>query len=353
MIDNAVAIRKGEELDLKKLKTYLKGAIPNFGGEISIQQFPGGFSNLTYLIIAGSKEYVLRKPPLGANIKSAHDMGREFKVLSLLEPVYSKIPKPIIYCEDESILGSSFYLMERVKGLILRNKVPKGMDLSSDDFKKLSQHTIENLVALHELELEQSHLISLGKPEGYVRRQVEGWTQRYFKAETDEIKAMNTAAAWMQDHMPAKNQTAFIHNDYKYDNLVLDTNSLTIKAVLDWEMATVGDPLMDLGTSLAYWVEAKDHPALQAHNLTWVEGNLTRQEVVEKYAELRNIEVEEVLFYYVFGCFKLGVIAQQIYARYKKGFTKDERFALLIHLVRACGKNAENAIKFNRINNFH
>lgn len=352
-IDNATEIRKGEELDIQKLTNYLKNNLPGFSNEIFVKQFPGGFSNLTYLIATSSKEYVLRKPPFGANIKSAHDMGREFKVLSMLEPVYSKIPKPLVYCDDDAILGSPFYLMERITGVILRNKVPKGLNLTPKDFKNLSNQTIHNLVELHSLEIEESNLISLGKPEGYVKRQVEGWTKRYFKAETDEIKAMNSAAEWMQSNLPPKEKRAFIHNDYKYDNLVLDADTLAIKAVLDWEMATVGDPLMDLGTSLAYWVEPEDHPALQSYNLTWIEGNLTRNKVVEKYTELRNIKVEDILFYYVFGCFKLGVIAQQIYARYKKGYTKDKRFAMLIHLVKACGNNANNAIKYNRINNFY
>ena len=353
LIDHATEIRKGEELNIQKLSAYLKHNVSGFNDEITIKQFLGGFSNLTYLITSGSNEYVLRKPPFGANIKSAHDMSREFNVLSLLEPVYTKIPKPIVYCEDDSVLGSSFYLMERVKGIILRNKVPRGLNFTPTHFKNLSTQTIENLVALHSLELEKSDLISLGKPEGYVQRQIEGWTKRYFKAETDEIKSMNEAAEWMRSNLPEKERTSFIHNDYKYDNLVLATDSLQIKAVLDWEMATVGDPLMDLGTSLAYWVEAKDHPALQAYNLTWTEGNLTRQEVIEKYASLRKIDIEDILFYYVFGCFKLGVIAQQIYARYKKGYTKDERFAMLIHIVKACGSNAKNAIKFNQINNFY
>ena len=352
-IDSAIDVRKGEELDSVKLSAYLKTHDVAIQDEIVFKQFPGGFSNLTYLLSSGDKEYVLRKPPFGANIKSAHDMGREYRVLSSLKPIYSKIPTPIVYCEDETILGSPFYVMERVRGVILRNKIPKALELTPDHFKRLSIQTIENLVDLHSLELEESKLISLGKPAGYVARQVEGWIKRYFKAETDEINAMNTAAAWMQSNMPSKESSAFIHNDYKYDNLVLDADSLTIKAVLDWEMSTVGDPLMDLGTTLAYWVEANDHPALQSYNLTWVEGNLTRQEVVEKYADLRSIHVDDVLFYYVFGCFKLGVIAQQIYARYKQGYTKDERFALLIHLVKACGKNAENAIKYNRINNFY
>ena len=352
-IDQAVNIRNGEELDKQKLTAYLKDKLIEFEGELQIKQFPGGFSNLTYLIVANNQEYVLRKPPLGANIKSAHDMGREFKVLSLLEPVYDKIPKPILFCEDEDIIGSPFYLMERVKGIILRNRIPNGLELTSDHFRKLSVRTIENLVDLHKLELEKSNLISLGKPKGYVKRQVQGWSERYFRAETDDIRAMNFTVEWMENNTPVDFTIAFLHNDYKYDNLVLDVDSLEIKAVLDWEMATVGDPLMDLGTTLAYWVEKGEHPALQQFNLTWMEGNLTRQEVIEKYAELRGVNLEEVLFYYVFGCFKLAVIGQQIYARYKKGFTKDERFAGLIHVVKACGKNAENAIKFNRINNFY
>ena len=352
-IDQAVNIRNGEELDKQKLTAYLKDKLIEFEGELQIKQFPGGFSNLTYLIVVKNQEYVLRKPPLGANIKSAHDMRREFKVLSLLEPVYDKIPKPILFCEDEDIIGSPFYLMERVKGIILRNRIPNGLELTSDHFRKLSVRTIENLVDLHKLELEKSNLISLGKPKGYVKRQVQGWSERYFRAETDDIRAMNFTVEWMENNTPVDFTIAFLHNDYKYDNLVLDVDSLEIKAVLDWEMATVGDPLMDLGTTLAYWVEKGEHPALQQFNLTWLEGNLTRQEVIEKYAELRGVNLEEVLFYYVFGCFKLAVIGQQIYARYKKGFTKDERFAGLIHVVKACGKNAENAIKFNRINNFY
>jgi aminoglycoside phosphotransferase (APT) family kinase protein len=192
-IDSAVEIRKGEELDKQKLLAFLKSNLSGFSDEIEIKQFPGGFSNLTYLISTNNQEYVLRKPPFGVNIKSAHDMGREYKVLSLLEPVYTKIPKPIIFCEDESIIGSKFYIMERVKGIILRNKIPKGLDLTPHHFKKLSTQIIENLVDLHSLELEKSNLVSLGKPEGYIQRQVDGWIKRYFKAETDEIKSTSSS----------------------------------------------------------------------------------------------------------------------------------------------------------------
>ncbi len=352
-IDAAGSVRKGEELPIEQLDQYIAKLGIDFSKISQVQQFPGGFSNLTYLISDGQHELVLRMPPRGANIKSAHDMGREYNVLSLLAPIYSLIPKPIAYCEDAACIGAPFYLMERVSGIILRNKIPKGYKLNQDHFKTLSTQTVDNLVNLHSLELEESNLISLGKPKGYLERQVEGWIRRYFKAETDSISMMNAASEWLISNKPDLQRTAFIHNDYKYDNLVLDPKSLSIKAVLDWEMATVGDPLMDLGTSLAYWVEASDHDALKAYNLTWIEGNLTRNEVVEYYENATGIQPEQVVFYYVFGCFKLGVIAQQIYARYKQGHTTDPRFAMLIHLVKACGANAMNAIKFNRINNFN
>ena len=351
-IDKAQDVRPEEALDLKSLSDYLSDNLTHFKAITGIKQFPGGYSNLTYLIKTTTQEYVLRKPPRGAQIKSAHDMHREYNVLSLLKPIYKKIPHPIIYCDDESIIGAPFFMMERVKGVILRNTAPKGVNLNKEAFKKLSTHTVLNMVDLHNLELKKSNLISIGNPEGYVNRQVTGWIGRYFKAETDSLKAMNETAEWLEANQPTTSATAFIHNDYKYDNLVLDEHSLDIKAVLDWEMATVGNPLMDLGTTLAYWVEADDNKALRAFNLTWPEGNLTRQQIIETYTDLQQININDILFYYVFGCFKLAVIAQQIYARFKKGFTKDPRFAGLIYVVNACATNAQNAIKFNRIHDF-
>lgn len=352
-LDKAQEVRAGEEINNPAFLAFLNDKLAEYPGEIDVLQFPGGYSNLTYLIKKGSSEFVLRKPPHGANIKSAHDMRREYKVLSLLKPVYTKIPAPICICEEDDLLGAPFYLMERVKGLILRNKVPEGMTMTTDSFRRLSVNTIDNLAMLHQLDIKTSGLSDLGKPEGYVQRQVEGWIKRYFNAETDEIKAMNETATWMQSNIPPETQVAFIHNDYKYDNLVLDPETLEIKALLDWEMATVGDPLMDLGTSLGYWAEQGDHPALKSFGLTGYEGNLNRQEIVERYAKTSGNKTEHIVFYYVFGCFKIAVIAQQIYSRYKQGLTKDPRFASLIYVTNACAENAANAIKFNRINNFN
>jgi aminoglycoside phosphotransferase (APT) family kinase protein len=353
-IDKAIAAREGEAPDVNQLKQYLSASLPGFNGELAIEQFPGGYSNLTFLLKTSGKEYVLRKPPKGANIKSAHDMGREFNVLTALKPVYKPIPAPVLYCDDSAVIGSPFYIMERVRGIILRNKIPKGMELSASTMKSISESAIDNLATLHSIDLESTGLIHLGKPEGYIQRQVEGWIKRYVAAETDTIENMNKTAEWMQANIPNNTSVAFIHNDYKYDNLVLDPENLnSIIAVLDWEMATVGSPLMDLGTSLGYWAEADDSDALKPFNLTWLPGNMNREEVVQRYAEIKKISLPEMLFYYVFGSFKIAVIVQQIYARYKKGFTKDERFATLLHVVNACANNAQKAIAYKRISHFY
>lgn len=353
MIDKATDIRKGEELDVPALTAYLRSHLDNFEGELAIKQFPGGYSNLTYLLTAGGKDYVLRRPPFGAKIKTAHDMGREFKVLSLLKPVYGKVPTPMVYCEDESVIGAPFYVMEKVTGVIIRNRPPKGIDLTPELLRSLSEATIDNLADLHSIDVVSTGLIEMGKPEGYVQRQVEGWTRRYVKAETDKIPSMDAAAEWMKANMPADGAPTFIHNDYKYDNLVLNPDDFTdIQAVLDWEMATVGDPLMDFGTTLGYWTEPSDGEALKPFGLTWLPGNMNREEVVKRYFERRNLPEQDMLFYFVFGTFKIGVIAQQIYKRFKAGLTKDPRFGALIFVVNAAGDTARKAIESGKISNF-
>lgn len=350
MIDQAKDIRKGEELNLARLRNYLGGHLTGFSGQLKVSQFPSGFSNLTYLLKSGDKEYVLRRPPFGANIKGGHDMGREFKVLSLLKPVYPKVPTPMLHCLDESVLGAEFYVMERVKGVILRGKPTKDIDLPPALMKSISESCIDNLADLHTMDLKASGLEGFGKPEGYTARQVEGWINRYYKAETDKIPAMDEVATWMKTNMPEQQYVSFIHNDYKYDNLILNPEKLDeIIAVLDWEMSTVGNPLMDLGTSLAYWAQADDSDALKPFSLTWLPGNLNREEFVDRYGEKTGFDLSDQVFYYVFGAFKIGVIIQQIYARYKKGLTQDPRFENLIYAVMACAENARKAIERDRI----
>ncbi len=351
-IDEPTGVRKGEELDADVLEAYLQDQL-NEKSKLTIQQFPSGFSNLTYMLQFGDQQFVLRKPPHGANIKGGHDMHREYRMLTMLHPVYPYVPKTVLYEDDTAILGTDFYIMERVKGVILRSRPPKGIDLNPELMRSISSAAVDHLASLHQLDLSQNDLSGLGKPEGYVKRQVEGWIGRYERAATDDIPHMTEAAAWLQSNMPPEQGAALIHNDFKYDNLVLHPFVLSnIEAVLDWEMATIGDPLMDLGTTLGYWGEFGDTDTLKPFNLTWLPGNLTRAEVVDRYQEKTGTDCSNIVFYYAFGSFKIGVIVQQIYARYQKGFTQDPRFAALIHVVRACGENAMAAIKSGKISNF-
>ena len=348
--DTAAAIRAGEELDQEKLNSYLRENAPEVGEVIGITQFPGGFSNLTYCLKTTEREYVLRRPPFGASIKSAHDMGREFKVLTLLKGHYDKIPNPVIYCETEEVIGAPFYIMERISGVILRAGNAPKMNLPADVFRKASEALIDNFVALHALDIHSTGLIQLGKPEGYAQRQVEGWIKRYYNAETDKIETLDAIAIWMKENIPAAQTASFIHNDYKYDNVVLDKDDLAkIIGVLDWEMATVGDPLMDLGGTLAYWSEAMDTDEVKFFNLTWLPGNLTRREVINRYAEKSGRDVSNILFYYIFGLYKNAVIAQQIYARWKQGYTKDARFGALLPIIKGLGVKAQNALNKSSI----
>ncbi len=353
-IDSPKSIRQGEELNIENLKLFLRQNLPELDGELTVSQFPSGFSNLTYMVTIGDREFVLRRPPFGANIKSAHDMAREYNILNSIAPAFSKVPKPLIYSNDMSIIGAEFYMMERVRGVILRQKPPQGIELTPELMRGIAESTIDNLAELHLIDIEKYNLANIGKPEGYTKRQVEGWTERYKKSETDNIPLMNSTAEWLLANMPIEEKPTLIHNDYKYDNVILNPNKLTeIIAVLDWEMATIGNPLMDLGTTLGYWAEDDDPEVLRNFSLTSVKGNLNRQQIVERYAQRTGRNIEElsknIVFYYAFGCFKIGVIVQQIYARYKKGLTQDKRFADLIYLVHAFGQCADKAIKRGKI----
>jgi aminoglycoside phosphotransferase (APT) family kinase protein len=345
-------IRQGEELNIENLQAFLRENLDIKSDEIEISQFPGGSSNLTYCIKIGADEYVLRRPPFGNQVKSAHDMSREFNVLSKLSAVYEPAPKPLIYCNDESVIGSEFYLMQRRNGLIIRGKSPGILENSPELQRKVCESFIENLVDLHALDYKKFGLEDLGKPEGYVVRQVEGWTKRYFNAKTDEHFELETAIEWLARNIPASDGAALIHNDYKFDNVMLNPENLTeIVAVLDWEMTTIGEPLMDLGSSLAYWMSKENGEAMLSmpFNPRVLMENITRTELVEMYEQKSGKQVSDILFYYVFGTFKLAAIAQQIYFRFAKGFTEDKRFATFNHFVGSLGKIAAEAIERGKI----
>ena len=351
-IDRPGEVRVGEELDVEHLAAYLRERLPDLGPTLEIEQFPRGFSNLTYLLRAGSRELVLRRPPIGAAVKSGHDMGREHRILSRLRSVYDKVPEPLVYCQDPEVLGAPFYVMERVEGIILRPEMPAAMHPRPERMARIAEGFVETLAELHAVDVETAGLGELGRPEGYVRRQIDGWAGRYQKAQTDEIPEMTEIAAWLDARAPAESGAALIHNDFKYDNLVLDPEDGTrVVAVLDWEMATLGDPLMDLGTSLGYWVDPQDPPELRqlALSPTLLPGNPTRSELVERYAAVSGREVPDPVFYYVYGLFKIAVIVQQIYARYRAGHTSDPRFARLVEGVRACSRIARRAATLGHI----
>jgi aminoglycoside phosphotransferase (APT) family kinase protein len=347
--DRPSAVRQGEEVNLESLNKYLATYCPNLGLIVGQQQFPGGYSNLTYLLQGAEREYILRRPPFGAAIKTAHDMGREFKVLSLLRDHYSKVPAPLAYCEDAEVIGTPFYIMERLRGVILRPGHSQSIKLAPAEMKSVSQSLVDNLAALHAIDVYNTRLVQLGKPEGYISRQVEGWSKRYATAQTDSIKQIEELAAWLLRKQPTDTGATLLHNDYKYDNLVLDEATLEIKGVLDWEMATVGDPWMDVGASLAYWAEETDGEFARVFNLSWLPGNLTRKEFVERYVYMSGKPARNPLFYYVFGLFKNAVIAQQIYARWKQGHSKDPRFGQLIHVIKDLARRGVMAIEKDSI----
>jgi aminoglycoside phosphotransferase (APT) family kinase protein len=357
LCDQAGTVRAGEELDLARLQPFLEGNFSQ-GGPVSVEQFPSGHSNLTYLIRMGDerlgkRELVLRRPPFGSKVRSAHDMAREYRVLSKLHAAYSIAPKAILYCDDLSILNSPFYLMEPIRGLILRRDPPAGVPFPPATARRLSATFVDNLARLHRLDYAAIGLADLGKPQGYLERQVKGWIERYHNSKTHDVPEVERISAWLIAHMPVSHDTALIHNDYKYDNIVLDpddaTNGLTtIVGVLDWEMCTLGDPLTDLGTALAYWTDPQDPEEL--HEIrsapTTLPGTLTRAELVERYAEATGRNAAGMNFYLTFARFKVSVIIQQIYYRYAQGLTQDARFAELpkrVHtLLRASWHSAES-----------
>ena len=347
------AVRPGEGLPTERLFEYLTLHLPNITDPLIIEQFPAGFSNLTYLLRAGDRELVLRRPPIGAKIKTAHDMRREYRILSHLYPVYKKVPRPLLFCEDEEILGTPFYVMERVTGIILRAQKPQGINLSPEVMRRLSETFVENLVEIHEIDYAAAGLADLGSPQGYVKRQVEGWTKRYYNARTDDVPAIERLADWLHQNQPAESErAALIHNDYKYDNLVLAPEDLgRVVAVLDWEMATIGHPLMEFGTSLGYWVETTDPEEWQRYGfgLTSLPGSFTRSELLNYYSRRTGRRIDDPVFYFAYGLLKIAVIVQQIYFRYQKGLTRDPRFAQLGALVKACGNLAQRAIQSKRV----
>jgi len=347
--DKAVAIRPGEEIDPSAIKAFLQENIDGLTGDMTISQFPSGFSNLTYLIDMGGRKMVLRRPPIGARVKAGHDMGREYRILKAIHPVFPYCPKPLAFTEDTAIIGSPFFVMEKLSGIILRKDLPKGLCFSREQAENLCR-ALTNLQAdIHTIDVKKAGLDFIGKPAGYVQRQVEGWSNRYRKAKTEDAPDCESIMAWLKDKMPEDTEhPTIVHNDYKLDNVVLDPGRPEkIIGVLDWEMATYGDPLMDLGNSLAYWVEKNDPDDMQMIRSmpTNMAGAMTRQEILNYYEKRTGRSTRQFDFYYCFGLFRLAVIAQQIYYRFFHKITNNKRFAMLIFAVTGLEKTALKVIE--------
>lgn len=337
LTDQSRAPREGEQLDAAVVGAWLKAQVPGLSGDCVIRQFPGGSSNLTYHVQVGDRDLVLRRPPFGRVAKSANDMVREARILQRLKPVFRYVPSGVAVCEDDSVMGASFYVMDRIKGIIPRRDFPKGMEVSPELARQLCESLLEVLIELHSIDFAQAGLADLGKPEGYVRRQVEGWSKRYTDAMTPDAPDCTDIMQWLADHQPGEVKHCIIHNDYRFDNVVLDAaNPRRIIGVLDWEMSTLGDPLMELGTILCAWTQANDPPVAQLSRQapTTVPGMMTRAELVDYYCTRMHLPKQNLTFYYVYGLFRMAGIIQQIYYRYFHGQTKDPRFGMMIHYAK-------------------
>jgi aminoglycoside phosphotransferase (APT) family kinase protein len=339
---NARPVRPGEELDLARVDAWIKERLPGLTGLPEVTQFSGGASNWTYRLLYpggrdGGADLVLRRPPAGTKAKSAHDMGREFRIQAALAPVYPYVPAMVGICEDEALLGVPFYVMRRIPGPIPRRDLPAGYDWTAARTRALCENVVDRLVELHEVDVAAAGLEPLGKGPGYPRRQVEGWSQRYEQARTWNVPSFRRVRAWLAERTPADAGRCLIHNDYRFDNVVLDAEEPTrVVGVLDWEMATVGDPFMDLGAALAYWVEADDDWVARRmrRQPTHLPGMLRRAEVVERYVAARGASPADWVFYEVYGLFRVAVIAQQIYYRYHHRQTRNPAFRTFWVLVR-------------------
>ncbi len=336
-LEETIDIRRGESFDVPTVERYLRKHIEGLGdGTLQVRQFPSGASNLTYLLQIGPWEGVLRRPPFGPVPPKAHDMERESTLLQKVHPVFSLAPEPLVFCNDLSIMGVPFYVMERKRGVVLNDRFPPGVTPSEAIGHGISMTTVETLVAIHGIDWQKAGLDTLGHPDGFLPRQVKGWIERYMRAKTDEIAQVELLTRWIVAHTPSSPAPSLIHNDFKLNNMLFSLDDVTqATAVLDWEMATIGDPLFDLAASLTYWVQPNDPEDLKVvlPTVTTSPGFITRAQFIEAYTQKSGRDVSSMQFYMVFAYFKLAVILQQIYTRWKRGQTQDPRFETFIKRV--------------------
>ena len=342
MSPDTAAVRKGEELNLASLADYLRGRID---GPIHVAQFPGGHSNLTYLLTIADREYVLRRAPLGPVAPKAHDMVREARVLQAVHPHFPPAPEVYLICDDSTVIGSPFFLMQRRCGIVLRDRVPDEVSRHENYPARISRAFADCLIQLHSIDVEKHGLIALGKPEGFLARQLKGWSDRWMRAHTEPLPEMDRVMKWLVETMPSSAAPTLVHNDFKLDNVMLDAHTPDrIEAVLDWEMTTIGDPLCDLGLTLCYW-SSTEIPGTSQQAISAGPGWWSRDQFVEHYAETTGRDLAALPWHEAFGVFKLAVILQQIYFRFVRGQTSDARFRNFNQRVASLVTRAANMIR--------
>lgn len=347
-LDRGGAVRSGEELDAETVTRWLRHQGVALDGLPVVTQFSGGASNWTYRLQYANRDLILRRPPAGTKAKGAHDMGREFTVQSALKPVFPYVPNMVAFCQDEAVIGAEFYVMDRIEGIIPRKNLPRGMTLTEAEAGTLCRNMLDRLIELHRVDVRGTELEKLGKGGGYVQRQIDGWCARWEKVPTWNVLKFRDVQDWLKANRPNDVANAVIHNDWRFDNLVLSAENPTeIIGVLDWEMATLGDPLMELGGIIAYWNEAGDDRIAQfmRRQPTHLPGMFTRRQVVDYYLEKTGLKCENWAFYEAYGLFRLAVIIQQIYYRYHHGQTRNPAFKHFWVMANYLGLRARRVIR--------
>ncbi|HEY7125474.1 MAG TPA: phosphotransferase family protein [Ktedonobacterales bacterium] len=351
--DETISIRSGEEFDVPKVEAYLRSQLSEIGaGTLAVRQFPSGASNLTYLLQIGAWEGVLRRPPLGPVPPKAHDMERESGLLRKIHPVFPLAPRPYLFCNDLDMIGAPFYVMERRRGFVLNQAFPPGLTPDEAFCARLSRTVVETLVGIHTIDWQAAGLAEFGYPEGFTARQVKRFIEAYARAQTDEIPQVEPLTRWLAAHVPEKTGAALIHNDFKLNNMLLDEHDLSrASAVLDWEMTTIGDPLLDLAITLGYWVQPDDPEDLRTilPVVTTLPGFISRAQFMDIYAEKTGHDLSDMHFYLTFAYFKLAVILQQIYARWRRGQTQDERFGFFGTRIASLVSHAASLVEAGKL----
>lgn len=331
--DDLIAVRPDEQFDIAAVGSYLAERLDGASENLTVRQFAGGHANLTYLLTYENEvQYVLRRPPLGPVAPGSHDMSREHRVLKDLWRAFPQAPRSHLFCEDPTIIGAPFLIMERKHGVVVRKQVPEifGGGLDRKTNRSLSNVVIDTLADFHAVDPAGAGLADLGHPEGFLRRQIDGWTRRWHNAKETDSPVADELIRWLDSNIPASPPAALVHNDWRLDNMAVAADDpSTCVAVYDWDMCTQGDPLADLGTLLSVWYDKDEAPSELNPMPTRAPGFMNRTEAIERYARRADIDPAAINYYLVFGSFKMAVVVQQIYIRYVRGQTKDDRFAVM------------------------